>query len=145
MSRTSVGIIVSLVAAVWIAPALAQSSSAPASAEPGNVVLIARYNCNAADLTKVDEILKGTTAPVLNRMVSEGKLIGWGVLGTTIGGPESRTIYVWAKDAVALMKARAEYLPEIMAKPGWAEVQRACPSTEISINTLIMKTQPVAK
>ena len=67
------------------------------------------------------------------------------MLATYVGGPETRTIYVWAKDPVALMKARAEYLPEIQAKPGWLDLQRACPTQEISINNMIMKAQPPTK
>jgi len=144
MSRSSLAVAVSLFASAWVAPARAQTQ-APAPPEVGNTVLIARYHCIAADHAKVDQTFKDIMAPVLNRMVGEGKLISWGVLGTYIGGPDTRTIFVWAKDPVALIKARAEYLPEIMAKPGWADVQRACPTQEVSIDNMLMKAQPVAK
>jgi hypothetical protein len=73
-------------------------------------------------------------------MVAEGKLIGWGVLGTYVGGPANRAIYVWAKDPVALLQARAQYLPEIVAKPGWAEVGRLCPHQQISLSNMIMSS-----
>ena len=131
--------------AAALAPVFAQAPGMPVAPELGNTVLIARYQCNPAELGKVDQVLKEVSAPVLNRMVSEGKLISWGVLATYIGGPENRTIYLWAKDPVALMKARAEYLPEIMAKPGWNEMARVCPVVETSINNLNLKSQSATK
>jgi hypothetical protein len=109
----------------------------PPTLQPGNTVLVAQYECSPADLGKVDQIMKDTTAPVLNRMLSEGKLIAWGTLGAYVGGPANRTIYVWAKDPVALLQARAVYLPEIMAKPGWAELSRLCPKQQVTLNNLI--------
>lgn len=143
--RTSVGIVACLVAVASMGPALAQASGAPAAPEIGNTVLVARYQCNPADHAKVDQILKEITAPVLNRLVAQGKLISWGVLGTYVGGPDTRTIFVWAKDPAALIKARAEYLPEIMSKPGWADVLRACPTQETSISNMILKAAPAEK
>jgi hypothetical protein len=44
---------------------------------------------------------------------------------------------VWAKDPVALLQARAQYLPEIMAKPSWSEVGRLCPKQTVTLNNLI--------
>jgi len=145
MSRTLSTVVLGLVAVACVAPAFAQTAAAPAMPEVGNTVLIARYTCNAADHAKVDQLFKDVAAPTLNRMVAEGKLVTWAILATHIGGPDTRAIYVWAKDPIALLKARAEYLPEIMAKPGWAEVQRACPTTEVSISNMIMRSQPAAK
>ena len=148
MSRSSFGIVACCVAAVGMAPALAHSSEAaigPAAPDVGNTVLIARFQCNTADLARVDQILKDSSGPVLNRMVAEGKIITWGVLATYVGGPDTRSIYVWAKDPVALVKARAEYLPEIQAKPGWSEVARACPVQEVSLNNMVLKAQIPAK
>jgi hypothetical protein len=111
---------------------------APPALLPGNTVLIAQYECSPGDLTKVDQLIKDTASPVLNRTMTEGKIITWGVLGAYVGGPTNRTIYVWAKDPVALLQARAQYLPEIMGKPGWAELGRLCPKQAVSLNNMIV-------
>ena len=131
--------------AVGLLVAVATSGSAqtpPVALQPGNTVLIAQYECIPGELTRVDQILKDLTAPVLNKMVAEGKLLSWGVLGAYVGGPVNRTIYVWGRDPVSLMQARAQYLPEIMAKPGWAEVGRLCPHQQVSLSNLIINASP---
>jgi hypothetical protein len=138
MSRKmSASAIAALFLSVLSATGSAQTGT-PGSAQPGNTVLIAQYQCVPGDLGRVDQLLKDVTAPVLNRMAAEGKVLSWGLLGTYLGGPVNRTIYVWAKDPVALMQARAQYLPEIMAKPGWAELGRLCPKQQTSLSNMIM-------
>ena len=124
-----------VIALGWTGVAGAQA--APPVLQPGNTVLIAQYECSPADLTKVDQLIKDATAPILNRMLTEGKLLSWGVLGAYVAGPANRTIYVWAKDPIALMQARGQYLPEIMAKPAWTEIGRLCPKQQITLNNLI--------
>ena len=119
------------------APGSTQTPAAPLAPQPGNTVLIAQYECSPGELAKVDQIIKDVTAPVLNRVMAEGKIMSWGLLGAYIGGPVNRTIYVWAKDPVALVQARTQYLPEIMAKPGWAELGRLCPRQQVTLNNMI--------
>jgi hypothetical protein len=114
------------------------SQTAPPALQPGNTVLIAQYECSPGDLAKVDQLIKEIASPVLNRSMSEGKIITWGVLGANVGGPVNRMIYVWAKDPVALVQARQAYLPEIAAKPGWAELGRLCPRQQTSLNNMIL-------
>lgn len=129
-----------LPAAVLLTLALAKSGSTqppPAGIQPGNTVLIAQYECSPGDLAKVDQLMKEMAAPVLTKYASEGKILAWGFLGAYIGGPVNRTIYVWAKDPVALLQARQQYLPEIMAKPGWGELGRLCPKQQVSLSNLI--------
>jgi hypothetical protein len=120
------------------APGSTQTATAPVAPQPGNTVLIAQYECSPGELGKVDQLLKDVTTPVLNRMVAEGKVMSWGVLGAYVGGPANRTIYVWAKDPVALLQARQVYLPEIMAKPAYAELGRLCPRQQTSLNNMIL-------
>ena len=137
MSRkTTVALLGGALALTLVAPASTQTP-APAALQPGNTVLIAQYECSPGDVARVDQIIKELTGPVLNRMVAEGKIISWGFLGTYIGGPANRTIYVWAKDPVALLQARGVYLPELMAKPNWAELGRLCPKQQVTLSNLI--------
>jgi hypothetical protein len=87
-------------------------------------------------------LISGTKLGRYEKYVAEGKLLSWGVLGAYIGGPANRTVYVWAKDPVALVQARLQYLPEIMAKPGWAEATRLCPTQTVSLRSLLLVSAP---
>ena len=90
-------------------PGSTQTGAAPAPLQPGNTVLIAQYECSPADLAKVDQLFKDSAGPVLSKYMAEGKILTWGLLGAYVGGPVNRTIYVWGKDPVSLLQARATY------------------------------------
>jgi len=133
----STGLFAGTVVLALAAGASSQTPAAPTPPQPGNAVLIAQYECNPADLAKVDQIIKEVAGPVLSRYIAEGKVTTWGLLGVSVGGPVNRTIYVWAKDVPTLVTARQTYLPEIMAKPGWSEMARMCPRQQTAINTMV--------
>jgi len=109
----------------------------PAGPQVGNTALMAHYECSPGDLAKVDQIIKEISAPVLSRMMAEGKIVTWALLGTYVGGPVNRTIVVWGKDPATLIQARLQYLPEIMAKPAWADLGRLCPRQQTTLNNMI--------
>ncbi len=109
----------------------------PAGPQVGNTAFIAQYECSPGDLAKVDRIIKEISAPTLSRMMAEGKVITWALLGTYLGGPANRTIVIWGKDPASLVQARLQYLPEIMAKPAWAELGRLCPRQQTTLVNMI--------
>jgi hypothetical protein len=119
-------------------PASTQTPAAPAPLQPGNTVLIAQYECSPADLAKVDQLFKDNAGTVLNKYMADGKILTWGLVGGYVAGPVNRIIYVWGKDPVSLMQARAAYLPEIMKLPGFGELGRLCPRQQVSLNNLIL-------
>ena len=82
--------------------------------------------------------LQGLRRPVLGKYMAEGKILTWGLLGAYVAGPVNRTIYVWGKDPVSLMQARAAYLPEIMKSPGYAELGRLCPRQQVTLNNMVL-------
>ena len=104
---------------------------------PGNTVLIAEYTCAADQLARADALFNETGAPVLNKQVSAGKIISWGYFGLYIGASGNRTVYIWAADPVALVQARAAYLPELMANPRFAEFAKICGQSKISLHNMI--------
>lgn len=142
MRRSSLLAVVVVLVSVGLGGTVLSGQTPGAGPQPGNTVLVAEYQCSAGDLARVDQLLKEVSAPVLDKYVAEGKLLSWGVLGAYIGGPANRTVYVWAKDPVALVQARLQYLPEIMAKPGWAEVTRLCPTQTVSLRSLLLVSAP---
>jgi hypothetical protein len=109
---------------------------------PGNTVLLAAYTCAPDQLARVDAIVTESVGPILNKHVASGKLISWGFLATSIGGPANRHIYIWAADQVALVQARQVYLPEIMASPRFAEFAKACGSSTVSVSNLVTLSAP---
>ena len=118
------------------------SAQAPRTIAPGNTVLIAAYVCAPDQLSRADAIVTEAVAPILNKHVASGKLISWGYLATSIGGPVNRHIYIWATDQVALVQARQVYLPEIMASPRFAEFAKACGSAAVSVSNLVTLSAP---
>jgi hypothetical protein len=138
MMRPGIAWLTALVGVVGLAPAVGAQTPAPVQLQPGNTVLIARYECSPGDLGKVDQLIKESAAVTLNKMVAEGKLLTWGVLAAYVGGPANRTIYVWGKDPVSLLQARQVYLPEVMAKPSFAELGRLCPKQVVTLENLLL-------
>ncbi|HVQ28502.1 MAG TPA: hypothetical protein VMV21_02920 [Vicinamibacteria bacterium] len=126
-----------LVLAVAV-PASTQTAAAPAPLQPGNTVLIAQYECSPGDLARVDQIFKETAGAILNKYMADGKIITWGLLGAYVAGPVNRTIYVWAKDPVSLLQARAAYLPEIMKAGTYSELGRLCPRQQVTLNNMLL-------
>ena len=119
------------------APALTSAQAPRPAATTGNTVLFAAYQCAADQLERADALVNEILAPVLNKHVASGKLLNWGYAGVYIGDQNNRSIYVWAADPVALIKASQVYLPEINANAKFAEFTKICGSATITIHNLI--------
>jgi hypothetical protein len=104
---------------------------------PGNTVLIAQYQCAADQLARADALITEITTPTLNKYVAAGKIISWGYFGAYVGGRNNRTTYLWAADPVALLQARKDYLPELMANAKYPEFVKICGAAEITLHNLI--------
>ena len=136
--KTTLAVSTAALALTLATTASTQTPAAPAPLQVGNTVLIAQYECSPADLAKVDQLFKDSAGPVLGKYMAEGKILTWGLLGAYVAGPVNRTIYVWGKDPVSLMQARAAYLPEIMKTPGYAELGRLCPRQQVTLNNMVL-------
>jgi hypothetical protein len=100
-------------------------------------VLVAAYNCAADQPTRADTLVDDLARPILNKHVEAGKLLNWGYMGVYVGKENNRAIYVWAADPVALVQARAVYLPEINANPKFQEFVKICGSATITMHNLV--------
>jgi hypothetical protein len=134
MRRTHLLCIALLVISASAAMLVAQT---PRPIAPGNTVLIATYTCAPDQFARADAAIKESVAPVLDKHVASGKLITWGYLATTLGGPANRHIYIWARDPVTLIQARQVYLAEILATPQYAEYSKLCGSATVSLSNLV--------
>lgn len=138
-ARFGSGVLAAIAVAVSVGVSAQQAAR---SIAPGNTVLLASYACAPDQLTRVDAIVNQAVAPVLNKHVASGKLLTWGFLATTLGGPANRHIYIWAADPVALLQARQVYLPEIMAAPQFAEYAKACGPAVVTVSNLVAVAAP---
>ena len=128
-------LVLGLIAAVATATLGAQQP--PRAIAPGNTVLIAAYTCAPDQFARADAAIKEAVAPILDKHVASGKLLTWGYLATTLGGPANRHIYIWASDPVALIQVRQVYLAEILATPQYAEYSKLCGSATVSLSNLV--------
>jgi hypothetical protein len=124
-------------ASLVFVPVVATAQTPRGTIAPGNTVLVAAYNCAADQLTRADTLVNEVAAPILNRHVTAGKLLNWGYMGVYVGDQNNRSIYVWAADPVALVQARAVYLPEINANQKFQEFVKICGSATITMHNLI--------
>lgn len=135
--------IVVCLAAVTAPSAAVAQTRAPIA--PGNAVLLAAYKCQADELARADTLVQDVAAPVLNKHVAAGRLLNWGYLSVYIGDQANRSIYVWAANPVALMQARAVYLPELNGNPKFADFVRICGSATITVHNLVTTAPAPAK
>jgi hypothetical protein len=118
-------------------PVVATAQTPRGTIAPGNTVLVAAYNCAADQLAQADTLVNEVAAPILNKHVTAGKLLNWGYMGVYVGDQNNRSIYVWAADPVALVQARAVYLPEINGNQKFQEFVKICGSATITMHNLI--------
>ncbi len=72
--------------------------------------------CNLAGEQRADEIIKEYAAPVLNRLVEEGKLTSWGWSTHAVGGRFRKLQTMTASDHKTLLAAREEAIEAIYAE-----------------------------
>jgi hypothetical protein len=136
MRRISLVFALLVAAAVVVTVTIGAQTPRPVLAT-GNTVLIAEYSCDADQLARADTLFNEASSAILNKYVSSGKIISWGYFGLWLGGSGNRTVYVWAADPVALIQARAAYLPEIQANPRFAEFTKICGASKVSLHNMI--------
>jgi len=76
----------------------------------GEVGMSVYHVCDVSREERADEIVDEHFAPVLNKMVKDGKLSSWGWQSHVVGGHFRRLQTMTAADAKSLMAARAEAL-----------------------------------
>lgn len=97
-----------LLTALALAPTLAaQQPAAQAPPAPGTIV-VSENICAAQNVTKVNEFATQTFGPILDELVREGKLLGWGVLNHAWGDEWNWVLYYTAKDHTSFVSAFGE-------------------------------------
>ena len=79
--------------------------------------------CDVAREERADEIVKELVAPIMAKLVEDGKLIGWGWSVHEVGGRFRKLQTMVGTDHKAVLKARAESLELIYADDNAAGVE----------------------
>lgn len=75
-------------------------------------------NCDMANESRADEIVKEVMAPIYDRLVAEGALASWGWWEHIVGGEWRRLATMTAADDKSLMKARSAIIQELIDDHG---------------------------
>lgn len=84
--------------------------------ERGSVGFSVYHYCDINREDRADEIVAEHVAPILNKMVEDGKLTTWGWSSHVIGGKARRLQTMTASDIGTLLKARQEAIDTVYAE-----------------------------
>ncbi len=93
-----------------------QVEAGSSSEERGTVGFSVYHYCDINREERADELVKEHVAPILDKMVEDGKLKTWGWLSHVIGGKVRRLQTMTASDLGSLLKARQEAIDTIYAE-----------------------------
>ena len=93
-----------------------QGEAGTSGAERGSVSFSVYHVCDINREERADEIVNEHIAPILDKMVEDGKIATWGWLSHVIGGKVRRLQTVTADDIGSLLSARQEAIDTIYAE-----------------------------
>jgi hypothetical protein len=116
LSKAAVFLLLTLVLA---SPLAAQEEGeAP---QPGTVVF-SQNKCPAQNVPIVNAAMDSIFAPVLDELLEEGKLLGWGILTHSWGDEWNWNIYYSVESHRAFLDFWREYIGRLNERhPGWPE------------------------
>lgn len=123
-------ILAGAVLAVAVLPAVAASQQQDAM-QPG-IVVVSSQKCAFDKLPEINQFWKENNAPVLDDLVRQGKLMGWGVLEHMWGDEWNNVVYYTARDQATFNAAFGEFwrtlmknFPDIQKRfAGWCSEHR---------------------
>ncbi len=89
------------------------TAQAQESEESSSVMAVSWYKCQLNKLGEVNDLVTEYNEPVLNRLVDEKKLMGWGSMNHRWGDEWSFMLYYEAKDMESLDNAMDEFMQEM--------------------------------
>jgi hypothetical protein len=126
------------VAVVCLAASAAGAQDAP------TFLAATYYQCDMASESHADEVYKETVAPVVQKQVDAGKLLGWGYSRHWMGGEWRRLEYISARSISALVEARQAIIGELTEGPAakaTKEFDAICPTHDDYIWTSAASSQ----
>ena len=86
-----------------------------------NVVVFSQNKCYFQHQDEMQEEFKAKSAPILNALVKEGKLVNWGVLTHAWGDEWNWNVYYVAEDFSKFHEAFGEYFSKLQEDPDLQE------------------------
>jgi hypothetical protein len=83
----------------------------------GGAAFSTYYVCDESRESQVDAVVKTTLAPVLDKMVADGKLRSWGWLEHIVGGKYRRLATMSAGDVKSVLEARGALIEALDENP----------------------------
>lgn len=81
--------------------------------QPG-IIVVSYQKCHIATLDELNAYFRRHSAPILNALVREGRLLGWGVLEHAWGDEWNNVVYYLARDLQTFHAAFNEYFGRLM-------------------------------
>lgn len=100
-----------ILAAFLLAPMALSAQEAPP--QPG-VIVVSEQKCDFSTLGDLNDYFRANAAPILDELVAEGRLIGWGVLGHLWGDEWNNIVYYSATDLATFHGAFNEYFERLL-------------------------------
>lgn len=99
-----------------------------APTEAGMVSLSVYYVCDQNRESEADDIVRNVYAPMYEKLVEDGKLIGWGWSGHVLGGDIRRLGTAIGSSYSQVLDARAEIIEQLQGSDEAALFTEICPS-----------------
>jgi hypothetical protein len=94
----------------------------------GNASFSTYFVCDQGREPRVDALIQSSIAPILDKMVADGKLKTWGWNEHIVGGEYRRLATISAADVKTLMEARAEFVQALDGNVAGDMLTDICPS-----------------
>lgn len=109
-------------------------------AQPG-VIVVSQQKCENVD--ELNDWMRANAAPILNDLVEEGQLLGWGILGHMWGDEWNHVVYYLARDNASFHAAFGEFFGRLMrAQPDvMARFEAWCSDHRDNIYSVVMTEQ----
>jgi hypothetical protein len=137
-------LLITAVAVGFIAPSAAHAQQPQATQQQPGVVIVSQNKCSFTGLNEVNNWWRSTGGPVLDDLVRQGRLTGWGVLAHSWGDEWNHVVYYTARDLNTFTTAFAEFFrvasqrdPTIMQRlTSW------CTEHKDNIYTVVLTNAP---
>ncbi len=96
--------------------------------EPGMVSLSVYYVCDQSRQSEADEIVREEIAPMYEKLVEEGKLVGWGWSSHVLGGEVRRLGTAIGTSYSQVLDARGEVIAQLQDNDETADFGVICPT-----------------
>lgn len=124
---------------------LGAQQTQPAAAQPPMVVVVSSNKCSFTGLEEVNKWWRATAAPILDDLVRQGRLVGWGVLAHAWGDEWNSVTYYTTRDLNTFNAAFGEFIRVAMQRDPtmMQRISSWCSEHKDNVyNTVVMNAPP---